>query len=63
MKYHKISEIAYLTISLIVFFDIILLKKTLEGNFPLLILGFLSFLMFLFRRHYRKKFNKRKNTN
>ena len=63
MKYHKISEIAYLTISLVVFFDIILLKKTIEGNFPLLILGFLSFLMFLFRRYYRKKFNSRKNTN
>ena len=63
MKYHKISEIAYLTISLVVFFDIILLKKTIEGNFPLLILGFLSFLMFLFRRYYRKKFNNRKNTN
>ena len=63
MKYHKISEIAYLTISLVVFFDIIFLKKTIEGNFPLLILGFLSFLMFLFRRYYRKKFNSRKNTN
>ena len=63
MKYHKISEIAYLTISLVVFFDIILLKKTIEGNIPLLILGFLSFLMFLFRRYYRKKFNNRKNSS
>ena len=63
MKYHKISEIAYLTISLVVFFDIIFLKKTIEGNIPFLILGFLSFTMFLFRRHYRKKFNNRKNTN
>ena len=63
MKYHKISEIAYLTISIVVFFDIILIKKTIDGNVPLLILGLLSFLMFLFRRHYRKKFNNRKNTN
>ncbi len=62
MKYHKISEIAYLTISLVVFFDIIFLKQTLDGNIPVLILGILSFLMFLFRRHYRKKFNNRKNT-
>ncbi len=61
MKYHKISEIAYLTISLVVFFDIIFLKQTLDGNIPVLILGILSFLMFLFRRHYRKKFNNRKN--
>ncbi|MBD41098.1 MAG: hypothetical protein CMC66_01665 [Flavobacteriaceae bacterium] len=61
MKYHKISEIAYLTISLVVFFDIIFLKQTLDGNIPFLILGILSFLMFLFRRHYRKKFNNRKN--
>ena len=61
MKYHKISEIAYLTISLVVFFDIIFLKQTLDGNIPVLILGILSFLMFLFRRYYRKKFNNRKN--
>ena len=61
MKYHKISEIAYLTISLVVFFDIIFLKQTLDGNIPVLILGILSFLMFLFRRHYRKKFDNRKN--
>ena len=32
MKYHKISEIAYLTISLVVFFDLIFIKQTLDGN-------------------------------
>jgi len=63
MKYHKISEFAYLTISIVVFFDIIFLKQTVSGNVPIVILGALSFLMFLFRRHYRKKFNNRKNSN
>ena len=63
MKYHKISEIAYLIIFLVVFFDIIFLKKTIDGNIPLLILGVLSFLMFVFRRYYRKKFNNRKNSS
>ncbi|MFL2592065.1 MAG: hypothetical protein DBW74_02365 [Cryomorphaceae bacterium] len=63
MKYHKISEIAYLIIFLVVFFDIIFLKKTIDGNIPLLILGILSFLMFVFRRYYRKKFNNRKNSS
>ena len=63
MKYHKISEIAYLIIFLVVFFDIIFLKKTIDGNIPLLILGVLSFLMFVFRRYYRKKFNNRKNNS
>lgn len=63
MKYHKISEIAYLIIFLVVFFDIIFLKKTIDGNIPLLILGIISFLMFVFRRYYRKKFNNRKNSS
>lgn len=63
MKYYKISEIAYLIIFLVVFFDIIFLKKTIDGNIPLLILGIISFLMFVFRRYYRKKFNNRKNSS
>jgi len=60
MKYHRISENIYLVIGVVISVDLIFFKQSILDN--LLLLGFavLSFLMFYFRRYFRKKFNNRK---
>ncbi len=59
MKYYKISEYLYLVIGSVILFDLLLFKDSITDNLPLLSFCILSFSMYLFRRYYRVKFNKR----
>ena len=59
MKYYKISEYLYLVIGSVILFDLVLFKDSITDNLPLLSFCILSFSMYLFRRYYRVKFNKR----
>tara|TARA_B100001989_G_scaffold171514_1_gene123793 strand:+ start:191 stop:388 length:198 start_codon:yes stop_codon:yes gene_type:complete len=64
MKTYKISEILYLVIAGISIYKTISLWQ-IDNTRAYYFFGFaiLSFLMALFRRHYRKKFNRRDNTS
>ncbi len=64
MKYHKFSEIIYAIIALIATYKTYT-EWNIDRNRAYLFLGFaiLSLFMFFFRRHFRKKFEKRKNQN
>lgn len=61
MKAHRISEILYIVIALISIKEAYVLW-TLRPNKAYLFIGFaaLALFMYFFRRHYRKKFNRRK---
>ena len=59
MKYYKISEYLYLVIGSVILVDLVLFKDSITDNIPLLFFCILSFSMYLFRRYYRIKFNKR----
>lgn len=61
MKYFKLSEYLYLVIGLVISVDLIFFEESILDNIPLLLFGILSFLMYLFRRYYRIKFNNRNN--
>jgi len=60
MKYPPFFDYLYLFIAVFIFSDILIFKDSISGNEILLFFGFLSLLMFFFRRHFRKKFNRRK---
>ena len=64
MRTYKISEILYLVIAGISIFKTISLLQ-IDNTRAYYFFGFaiLSVLMALFRRHYRKKFNRRDNTS
>lgn len=64
MKSYKISEVLYYAIALISIYKMINLWGE-EQTRAFYFLGFavLSIFMALFRRHYRKKFNKRDNSS
>ena len=59
MKYYKISEYLYLVIGSVILVDLVLFKDSITDNLTLLFFCILSFSMYLFRRYYRIKFNKR----
>ena len=60
MKYYKISEWIYLIISIISLIETISLWNIdREKSYFFLVFAILSISMYLFRRFYRKKFNKR----
>ncbi len=62
MKLLKISEIVYLVIA-IISIKVIITEWNLDRTRAYIFLGFavVSIFMFIFRRHYRKKFEARKN--
>ncbi|MAJ83475.1 MAG: hypothetical protein CMC16_04425 [Flavobacteriaceae bacterium] len=60
MKYPPFFDYLYLFISVFIFSDVLIFKDSISGNEILLFFGFLSLLMFFFRRYFRKKFNSRK---
>ena len=60
MKYYKISEWIYLIISIISLIETISLWNIdREKSYFFMVFAILSISMYLFRRFYRKKFNKR----
>ncbi len=60
MKYYKVSEWIYLIITIISIVETISLWKIdREKSYFFIVFAILSFSMYLFRRFYRKKFNKR----
>ena len=59
MKYYKISEYLYLVIGIVILVDLALFKDSITDNLHLLLFLILTFSMYLFRRYYRIKFNKR----
>ena len=59
MKYYKISEFLYLVIGAVILVDLVFFKNSIIDNLHLLFFSILSFSMYLFRRYYRIKFNKR----
>ena len=61
MKYSNISEYIYLFISIFIFCDLLFFKSSVLENKFLIGLGLLSLFMYFFRRHFRIKFNNRKN--
>ncbi len=63
MKYLKISEYMYLVIGSVISVDLVFFEDSILDNLPLLFFGILSYVMYFFRRHYRIKFNNRKNNN
>ncbi len=63
MKYYKISEYLYLVIGLVILVDLTFFKDSVIENLHLLFFSILSFSMYLFRRYYRVKFNKRNKKN
>jgi len=63
MKYYKISEYLYLVIGTVILVDLIFFKGSIIDNLHLLFFSILSFSMYLFRRYYRIKFNKRNKKN
>ena len=63
MKYYKISEYLYLVIGIVILVDLTLFKDSITDNLHLLLFLILTFSMYLFRRYYRIKFNKRKKKN
>ena len=63
MKYYKISEYLYLVIGLVILVDLAFFKDSVIDNLHLLFFSILSFSMYLFRRYYRVKFNKRNKKN
>ena len=62
MKYFKISELIYLVIAVLsiikVFTD---WNIDRESTYKFIFFGAVSLFMFFFRRHFRKKFNQRKD--
>ena len=62
MKFNKISEFLYIVIAVVSLFEVITLWDV-QPDKAYLFLGFsaLSIFMFLFRRNYRKKFERRKS--
>ena len=64
MKGHRISEILYWVISVISGYEAFVRWETNQER-ALLFIGFslLSIFMALFRRYYRKKFDKRSNSS
>ena len=64
MKSYKISEVLYYVIAVISVYKMIILWDEQQTR-AFYFLGFavLSIFMALFRRHYRKKFNKRDNSS
>ncbi len=63
MKNYKISEIIYWVIATISIIEVFLNWNSNRNRAYIFIgFGFLSVLMALFRKHYRKKFYKRKNS-
>tara|TARA_B100000963_G_scaffold86776_1_gene74423 strand:+ start:240 stop:422 length:183 start_codon:yes stop_codon:yes gene_type:complete len=56
----RISEIAYLIIFFVASTDYLFGENDENRKTILLIFSFISLFMFLFRRFYRKKFEKRK---
>ena len=63
MKYYKISEYLYLVIGIVILVDLAFFKDSVIDNLHLLFFSILSFSMYLFRRYYRVKFNKRNKKN
>lgn len=63
MKNHRISEILYWVIAVISIYETFM-RWNLNRDRALLFAGFalVSIFMALFRRHYRKKFDKRSNS-
>ncbi len=61
MKYSDISEYIYLFISIFIFCDLVFFKSSVLENKFLIGFGLLSLFMYFFRRHFRIKFNNRKN--
>ena len=60
MKYYKISEWIYLIISIISLIETISLWNIdREKSYFFMVFALLSISMYVFRRFYRKKFNKR----
>jgi uncharacterized membrane protein YiaA len=60
MKYYKVSEWIYLIITIISIVETISLWNIdREKSYFFIVFAILSFSMYLFRRFYRKKFNKR----
>ena len=64
MKKHIISEILYWVIAVISIYEAFI-KWNNELSRAILFLGFagVSIFMAIFRRHYRKKFDKRSNSS
>ncbi|MGY8966269.1 MAG: hypothetical protein ACKVHJ_03620 [Flavobacteriales bacterium] len=64
MKKHLISEILYWVIATISIYEAFV-KWNSEPSRAILFLGFasVSIFMAIFRRHYRKKFDKRSNSS
>ena len=63
MKYYKISEYLYLVIGTVILVDLVFFKDSIIDNLHLLFFSIISFSMYLFRRYYRIKFNKRNKKN
>jgi len=64
MKYFRISEIIYLVIAVISFIKVFTeWEPNRNKAYLFLVFGIFSTGMFFFRRHYRKKFNQRKNND
>ncbi len=62
MKNYKISEIIYWCIATISIIEVFFTWESSRDRAYIFIgFGFLSILMALFRRHYRKKFHNHKN--
>lgn len=62
MKYFKISEFIYLGIAILSFIKVFTdWSIDREGTYKFIFFGAVSIFMFFFKRHYRKKFNQRKN--
>ncbi|MDA7571111.1 hypothetical protein OAD81_03280 [Flavobacteriaceae bacterium] len=64
MKKHLISEILYWVIAVISIYEAFV-KWNSEPSRAILFIGFagVSIFMAIFRRHYRKKFDKRSNSS
>ena len=64
MKSYKISEILYYVIAVISVYKLFdLLAKDYKRALYFLGFAILSIFMALFRRHYRRKFNRRDNSS
>ena len=64
MKYYKISEFIYFSIFCISFYQTFSIWNIdRERAYIFLLFGIISLGMFFFRRHYRKKFSKRKKND
>lgn len=63
MKILKYTEFLYLAVALISLYKIYTLWSTGEDYYLFVFFAVISIGMFAFRRHYRKKFEKRKQDN